>query len=307
MNAGTAREGYGDIFSAALLTELGHSAAFGSVMEMEEAQKWSWKEIGDAGFNSSLNELLRMGRVIEKDGRLTLGGMQHLFEHSERRKMAAEDRLRFGQSFIRKIGSQCPELLLGGVSGSVSYNSSGPDDDVDILLITEDGSLWKVLADALIEARRIRKTNPDAPILCLSYCMEETAFRSEALSHRSRLFARDFLRLKAETGLSLYRKILRDSSWMRTFYPAMFDERSCQEFMESEERRTERSRSLNTLYYVSIGGYLSIAAMVRNHAFRREGKRHKEFRARIRRDRCIYESLKWKRLEKSFEEENVIK
>ncbi len=302
MNAGTAGERYGDIFSAALLTELGHSAAFGGVMEKEEAQKWTWKEIGEAGFNSSLNELLRMGRVLEKDGQLTLGGMQHLFEHSERRKMAAEYRLRFGQSFIRKIGSKCPELLLGGVSGSVSYNSSGPDDDVDILLITEDGSLWKVLADALIEARRIRKTHPDAPILCLSYCMEETAFRSEALFHRSRLFARDFLRLKAETGFSLYRKILRDCSWMRTFYPAMFDERSCQEFTESEERRTERSRLLNTLSYVSIGGYLSIAAMVRNHAFRMEGKRHKEFRAQIRRDRCIYESLKWKRLEKSFEE-----
>lgn len=302
MRTGEVNEGSSDILAAALLSELGHSAAFGGVMEREEAQKWTWGEAGGAGFDSSLNELLRKGRVLEKNGLLTLGGMQHLFEQSEMRKMAAEKRLSFGRSFIGEISLQCPELLLGGVSGSVSYNSSGPEDDVDILLITEDGRLWKVIANALIEARRIRKTNPDAPILCLSYCMEETAFQSEALSHRSRLFARDFLRLKTETGFSLYSKILRDCTWMRTFYPAMFDERIGMEFKENERRREEQSSLMNTLSYVSVGSYLSIAAMIRNHAFRNEGKGHKEFRAVIRRDRCIYESVKWKRLEKSLEE-----
>ncbi len=289
---------------AGIVQELGHSASFGGVMGREETLMWAWSEVADDGAEDSLERLVSNGKVLEKNGLLTVAGMEHLFERYGDRRISAQKRLEFGVMFLDRLRRVCPDILMAGVSGSVSYGSSGEHDDVDILLITRNGSLWRVLLQALLEARAIRKMSPGSPTLCLCYSMEETAFRKEAECHRSRLFARDFLRLRTVVGGETYRRILADSEWMRDYYPRMFDERISETQKQAALR--DSTGKGNYMEYIALGGYLAIAAAFRNARFRRDGQTDRLFRAVIGKDRCIYESVKWKKLEENLDEQSEI-
>ncbi len=300
MEEGMSEIGFPDSQDTGILSELGHSAAFGGVMDRDEALKWSWSENRDGKISASLDRLLGNGSIMEKEGFLTLAGMEHLFLEGAERRTAARKGLLLGLSFIEKLRDLCPELLLGGVSGSVSYGSSATGDDVDIIMITENGTLWKVLKCALLEARRIRRARPDLPILCLSYCMDAGPFSEEALNHRSRLFARDFLRMKTGVGRAFYVRTLKECSWMRDFYPAVYDERLNDAPVLEDKGDIRPRRTWNGITYITLGSYLMLAAHVRNSRFRRQGNEHSAFKAVIAGDRCIYVSDKWKSLEESL-------
>lgn len=285
-----------------LVSELSHSALCGSVMGREEALQWSWtEESRDDGAQERVIDLLvKQGSILERNGQLTVAGMEHLFGASVNRRRAAGMRLSEGTAFLERLKSRSPELLLAGITGSVSYGSSADADDIDILLIARNGTLWKVLKKALREARDMRRRKPAMPTLCLSYCMEEKAFRREMLNHRTRLFARDFLRLKPVAGKGEYGRMLAECFWMKQFYPGAFGARmrECKECADDGPSAT--GSRWNLLNYMAVGNYLRLAAAVRNARFRRDGAHHMLFRAIILPDRCIYESNKWKQLEASL-------
>lgn len=278
------------------LYELRNSAFFGGTMRREELRRWTWNE--QEG-NDSVDKLIGSGEVLESGGMVTLAGMQQLFEKQPAMQRNAEELMGFGLSFLRELRLRCPEIMLCGISGSVSYGCSNRTDDVDIVLVARDGALWRAIAKALLLARRIRGQRKGSPVLCLSYCMDETAFRREAEGHRSRLFARDFLRLRTEGDSALYIDTLSSNRWMRDYYPKAYDEklRTCNAPDEKSALAVSRG---DYMHFVVIGTYLRAAAGFRNARFRRLGESAREFSAIVRRDRCIYESRKWKMLEESL-------
>lgn len=303
--AGVAAGGGSGCEEDALLSELGQSARFGGVMGRDEILRWSWYDAGVSDTGASLDRLLRKGDVLERDGFLTVAGMGHLFASGNLGRERAGRRLRTGACFIEELSSSCPGVMMAGVSGSVSYGTSRKDDDIDILLITSGGSLWKVVKHALLEARRRRRIDPDMPVICLSYCMEYDSFRDEVASHRSRLFARDFLRLKTFTGAGVYRQLLSENGWIGDYYPRIYAERM--KALEECSTRTQPSPcAADRLEYESVGSYLRLSALARNVLFRIRGRKDRAFRAIVRRDRCIYESGKWRELESGLEPLNTV-
>lgn len=267
----------------------------------EEALRWTWHgDLGMEGAEDSVDEMVRDGRILEQNGLLTLPGMGHLFGLSRERMLAAERRLEYGKQFLASVTRLCPEILMSGISGSVSYGAAGKEDDVDILLVTRTGTLWSVLRKVLLQARMLRREGSGSPTLCLSYCVDEDTFRREAREHRSRLFARDFLRLKTVTGVAFYSKVMSECRWIRNFYPIVYDEKISAS-NEYEQPDLQSTVSRNKINYLAVGGYLKLAAAFRNLRFRIKGQESRRFRAIIGENRCIYESVKWKRLEDSFE------
>lgn len=288
-----------------LIQELEHSASFGCVIPREEAVRWAWSaDMGKAGMETSVDEMVRDGRILEQNGQLTLPGMDHLFDQTTERRAAAQRRLEYGSAFLAGMTRLCPEILMSGISGSVSYGGAARGDDVDILLVTRRDMLWCVLRKLLLQARRLRRERPDMPVLCLSYCVDEDTFWKEAREHRSRLFARDFLRLKTISGQSLYTRVLSECTWMREFYPVVFEERRSAN-VEDAPTHAAPGKGWNMIDYLAVGGYLKLAAAIRNARFSLRGADSRRFRAVIREDRCIYESVKWKRLEDSFEHDRI--
>ncbi|MBX8631789.1 MAG: hypothetical protein KIY12_01920 [Thermoplasmata archaeon] len=245
--------------------------------------------------SNAITSLLNEG-AIKFDGKalsLSADGSTARNYLDDRRR--AEERYRFASQFLNDALADIPDVLLAGIGGSVSYGTAREDDDVDIVIVSRDGALWNVLWRLLLDARKTRKGSPDKPLLCFSYCIEDSAFRVETATHRSRLFASDFLNMKVVKGEGYYAEILRENEWMASYYPGYY--RRARTGSKGGPAPSAMKTRPDVTKYAVAGTYLKLSATVRNILFRLRGMNDSDFSAIIRHDRCIYQSSKWKRLE----------
>jgi hypothetical protein len=249
----------------------------------------------------AINSLVAQGKLVKREEEITLAERPDILGSWKECNARAIYRQEFASSFLKNALSESADVLMAGISGSVSYETAREDDDVDIIVIARDGTLWTVLWRLLLEARRTRKSFPDGPIICLSYCMEDTPFRKEAGMHRTRLFASDFLNTRVVSGMAYYKDVLRENSWMADFYPAGYARvtgRTAESDGEERQNTAPAGGRWNGVKYRVAGTYLRMFARARNLLFSIKGMDDCRFRANIAGDRCIYESSKWSHLEK---------
>ena len=246
---------------------------------------------------AAITSLQKSGSILVEGGEVSLCGGKTAGDAHERRKRG-NDYMSFGVSFLEKILPSVPEVIMAGICGSVSYGSAAEGDDVDIILICRSGSLWSVLKKVLLAARTVRKKESWRPVICLSYCAEDSAFREEMANHRTGLFASDCLNIRVVKGEDYYCNVLAGNGWMRYFFPAAYAAR-LRDGVRREPQNEDRNISRNVLDYMLIGNYLKVMARMRNLVFHLKGRDSALFTARIERDRCIYASDRWKKLEES--------
>ncbi|MCL5253644.1 MAG: hypothetical protein M1351_06110 [Candidatus Thermoplasmatota archaeon] len=252
-------------------------------------------------YRDAINSLVEQGKLVIREEEITLAERFDILGSWKESSNRAKYRYDFASSFLKNVLSCSTDVLTAGISGSVSYDSAGENDDVDIIVIAKDGTLWTVLWKLLLEARKKRKLFPGGPIICLSYCMEDTPFRKEAEKHRTRLFASDFLNTKVVMGMPYFKEVLMDNSWMADFYPRSYARLAGitvdPDCMENQATASVKGK-WNGIKYLVAGTYLGMFARVRNLRFSISGMSHSKFKANIAVDRCIYESSKWNHLEK---------
>jgi hypothetical protein len=246
---------------------------------------------------AAITSLQKSGSILVKGGEISLFGERTAGDAHERRKRG-NDYMSFGVSFLEKVLPSVPEVIMAGVCGSVSYGSAAEGDDVDIILICRSGSLWGVLKKVLLAARAVRKKESWRPVICLSYCAEDRVFRDEVANHRTRLFTSDCLNIRVVKGENYYRSVLAGNGWMRSFFPAAYAAR-LRDGVRSETQDENWNIAGNVLDYMLIGNYLKVMARMRNLVFHLKGRDSAFFTARIERDRCIYASDRWRKLEES--------
>ncbi len=245
---------------------------------------------------AAIEALERSGRIVIEGGEIALHGHGDVSGSALERRKRAGDYLSFGRAFLESVTPSVPDVIMAGICGSVSYGSAGPADDVDIILICRNGALWSVMKKVLLRARALRKKEPWRPVICLSYCADDAAFREEAANHRTGLFASDCLNIRVVKGEDYYLNVLSSNPWMRSRYPSTYDAR----VGDGEKSATYvegQNTFRNRLDYMLVGNYLRAMARGRNMMFRLRGNEHALFTARIEKDRCVYASERWKRLE----------
>lgn len=244
---------------------------------------------------TAIDILEKSGRIMIENGEIVLRGQGDVSGRAHERRRMAGEYMSFGLSFLEGILPSVPDVLMAGICGSVSYGSAGPDDDIDIMLVCRNGTLWSVMRKVLLAARSVRKREPRKPIMCLSYCAGDDAFREEAASHRTRLFASDCLNIRVVKGRDYYTNVLESSTWMSSCYPLTYAARVAEG--NGDDVDCGGSAGGDRLNYLLIGGYLKTMAWGRNLALRLKGREDELFTARIERDRCVYASDRWRRLE----------
>ena len=246
-------------------------------------------------------------QITIKNNLITLKGYEHLFNESPHRELVSKQKFRNAIIFANSLLSSKSHLKLLAVCGSVAYGAATDDDDIDFFLIAQKNRMWLTFAKSLLLARIInsdKTVDKKPPNFCLSYVQDEKNFAHEAASHRDLLFARELLSAKVLAGSNFYYSMLDDIEWIKNTLPAFYNSKlSNKNGVYSINEPYYRSGLLdisNTVIYVLLGNYLRFKAFLKNLSFKKKGQFKDLFEAKITKGSCIYNSERYKALEKMY-------
>jgi len=225
-------------------------------------------------------------------------------EENERRERASanlQGATRFGRSIVRGT-------VLVSVSGSNSYLSASENEDVDFFCITSTNGMWKFMLKALVLARIHRLANRDVPELCFSCVMDEKWAAQAFRKRQPPIFARDALTAKVISGTAAYDSLLKEASWMESYFPAFYRMR----LREAELGEPHGpgpvaavkggSVVVNSLLYLIVGSFLRVKSWALNRRLTKEARHSSVFETKIGRGHYIYESNRYRNLSVIYEE-----
>ena len=198
------------------------------------------------------------------------------------------------------------EALIVAVSGSTSYNAASPRDDVDLFCVTRPNTMWLFLARALLLTRASRVFRRSSVPIDLSCLMDEDYASKVFAKDGGALFARDALVAEVVRGQSRYASLLDSAPWMKRYFPKLYERRSTTAGtqMNARSKASSWERCVNLFLFTTLGSYIRAKAIFHNRILAREGKSMSAFNARAGPDYLIYESAKYDRLRKIYEDIN---
>ncbi|HYY92487.1 MAG TPA: hypothetical protein VE955_10910, partial [Candidatus Dormibacteraeota bacterium] len=166
--------------------------------------------------------VLRHDLVVEKWTPLLESSPNNL-THETQKKKRSEEYIRYANQFLNWCQGRHARLL--SVSGSTSYNSAMPGDDLDFFVVSPQNHLWIFLVKSLLLARIYRMVHRKCPRICLSYVIDDS-FASKAFGAQDPLLARDTLNVVVLYGNAAYASLLRRNNWMANYFPKLYRRRS---------------------------------------------------------------------------------
>jgi hypothetical protein len=239
---------------------------------------------------------LKNGLIIERDNDHP-GRVQSILGREQEKRARAESYTRYAREFASFCTGQ--ETKLIAISGSTSYHTAAPADDLDIFCITKPDHLWLFLTKSLLLARFLQVFRRSEPRICFSYAVDQNFVMNEFLPVRDPLFARDALTTIVIHGQEFYEELLRKSSWISNYFPRLYQQRVNAVHLEPGREKIASASSrrfLNTLLLVLVGNYIAFKSAMLNRRLRKQGKLSSLFKARIGPDHCVFESVRYSKL-----------
>lgn len=211
---------------------------------------------------------------------------------------AREDRSMRNMRQAADFAAICADsrVRLLAVSGGNSYGRAGPGDDVDFFSVTANDYVWIFMLRSLVLSRIEGLRRKGSAPYCFSYVVEERKALHDFRRADDRLFARDALMARVLSGRDFYRSLLSESRWMERYFPRLYRRRLAAPAGPAPGRAAHGNRVLNSFLYYTIGTYVRLKAFLLNVRLKSQGRVSAEFHADIGKDRCVYESNRYRRL-----------
>jgi predicted nucleotidyltransferase len=234
-------------------------------------------------------------------------GYEHLFSERKLRAKISKQYAQVAELFIKNLVRNNSNVRLVAVCGSVAYGSAKASDDIDLFIIAKKNRLWLVFFKALLLARVY---NLKASLVgqntnfCLSYMQDESEFEKES-QRKTALFARELLSSIIFCGKDFYRTLLVRAKWIEGFFPRLtalkLEQKEQQDVcFNHKELLPLLYDSLDMMIYVLLGKYLQLKALMRNLSYRKLERNKDVFEAKITKGSCVYNSFRYKELEKMY-------
>lgn len=215
------------------------------------------------------------------------------------RKFRARQFIQSAKCFQRFCRTKGATVLA--VSGSTSYYSTLPGDDLDFFTITEDGALWVFLFRSMIFARIYHFLHPETPRTCFSYAIDRS-FAKKAFATDDPLFARDALNAVVLCGHVVYDQLLRRSPWMNDYFPRLYQFK-IEQGQKIEEHGTGKSsmrQVLNSFLFLTLGQYLRVKSALLNRRLQGQARTSSLFALKSGPDHFIFESVRYLKLRQMY-------
>ncbi len=251
----------------------------------------------------ALNEMyaLRSGFIVPRR-HISYGDNSELETQLVLRNTSAEALLDHAQTFSHIVKGR--EVRLLSVSGSASYRSASPKDDVDFFCITAQQAAWIYIAKVLVLARIYRLLHRGSPDICLSCIMDEEYAVRRFREERDALFARDAMNVHVIRGSSYYMRLLGEAEWISAYFPRLYERATKPSEFSGGEAGQENSglltKILNHILYQTVGRYIRLKAYLLNRKYSKKGWSNSLFKTMVGVDHCIYESVRYANLREKY-------
>jgi len=246
---------------------------------------------------------VRSGLILERSEEKRL---QHLIdENSTPPQIAAIEA--YASSYLRN-GPVLTEFM--GLSGSVAYGG-GKADDIDLFIISRPGTLWLSVLHALVIVKALNLKLRLAGIaerFDLSFAIDAEVARSMMLNLRTAMNARESLQVKAIEGTTYYNGLLREASWMRTYFPKLYRARlltsgpsASAEKNPGPDKTPLLLELLNAITFALLGGYVRLRWAMKMVSLRRKGMEHLLSEAKLTPRRWSFTTKRYRRLQALYE------
>ncbi len=254
--------------------------------ELEHA--WATDEFLSAAYELKQYFVLERGDGPEKRSVAT-------FEDEAKKLARAREYVAFAREFLSYCTSKAARLL--SISGSTSYLSPSPGDDLDFFAVAEQDSLWIFLTKSLLLARVFRVLHPGSPRICFSYAIDECFAEREFAAPKDPLSARDALKAIVVQGSGFYTHLLRKNTWISNYFPKLYEQKTRSPEPEpSKIGRSSTSTSrkfLNLLLLYTVGRYIRVKSALLNRDLRIRGETTSAFTVKIGIDHLVFESARY--------------
>jgi len=220
-------------------------------------------------------------------------------EEAERKRSRAIANIEAARVFARLFSK---DAIFVAVAGTNSYLSAAEGDDIDYYCITRTDGMWAFMLKALILSRIRSLVRRNTAPLCFSYVMDERQARYEPSRPKTAVHARDTLTAKVISGDATYHAILENASWMRSYFPTIYERRLREAGSGKVESPSVRkgSRVLNSWLHLTLGSYLGLKAWVLNRRLVKQGRPDAVFKTWIEPGRLEYASRRYVELGKMY-------
>ena len=190
-----------------------------------------------------------------------------------------------------------------GVTGSTAYGTPEAGDDLDLLVITQPGTLWVCLTYAYLAVRFrfLSAGREDRPRPCFNYVLDEEVARAEFSRPQGLLFAREALTARILRGEDYYGALLAGAPWLREELPRLYEGRCTTTDAPEGDPVPWALRALNSALFLPVAAYLHLVGLHRNARGLEQGESHGGFRVVTGPGRMALTTARFEHLRSEYE------
>lgn len=210
--------------SQSILATLAYHDIFDYPLKLEEIHKYLvGKKASLRLINKQLNNLIKSKKIIANSlssnmlyalkNRRKLFGLRKLKEKYSGKKLK---KAKYYANLLKLI----PLLKMVAISGALAMNNSQKSDDIDLILISKEGTLWTTRFFSnlvLVPYRRWPKSQKKSDKACLNIFLESPKFK---IKDQNIYTAHEICQLKPLWDRdNTYQKFAKTNSWVKKYLP----------------------------------------------------------------------------------------
>lgn len=207
----------------AILKTLSYSAIFSYPLTKKEIWQYLiWEEKEKAPSHNAFQKALKSLNLSLHDSYYYLNH-QNIIDLRLSRQSYSSPKKTIAQK-ASVLLQQIPTIKHIGISGALSLNNAGKNDDIDLFIICQKNTLWltRFLATFLLDFKKIRRKPSDKKIrdkICLNMFMEEN-YLILPIDKQNLYTAHEICQLKPIYDKDdTYQKFLTANSWVLNYLP----------------------------------------------------------------------------------------
>jgi hypothetical protein len=229
----------------------------------------------------------------------------------ETTRTLGNERMERGRRYLRSA-----EQLLAGplrgllpwvrcvcITGSAAYGEPERGDDLDLFVVSREGSLWWFLAYAYLALRIASRHRavPGGPVPCFNFVVDDRRALEEFSGPRGFLFAREALTARPIRGEEYYRGLLSTAAWMADELPRLYAHRISNMPSPQSAPASWTVRLLNAALFPWLAAYLQLVGLRRDARYRHRKMSDQRFRTETRFRRLAFASRRFDRLRETYQ------
>ncbi|MBP8591500.1 hypothetical protein KBI33_03515 [Candidatus Shapirobacteria bacterium] len=227
-----------------------------------EEEVWYWLPIkaGRQEVKKALEELKKERKIVAKDGFYFLPQNKKI-EERKKKESYAEKKIKKAKKAAQILGF-LPGVLLVGLTGNLAMKAAQEEDDIDFLIITRSGWLWRsrFWAIILLEVLGWRR-RPNQKKVCNKICLNlflDENYLALAKERQDLYTAHEILQMRPLVNKAgTYQRFLAANFWAASFLPQAFKGRQ-KEWPKAKAKNLNSPRDIFPCFGEKLLAYLQL-------------------------------------------------